>query len=320
MKSIEEFKAFYESDLVGVLTEMDKSRKKSMKKVILLILIIVIGGVIALLFSAYNFPEVYSIVVGAAVIITAIILGIKLNKERKITKKEYKQKVMRPIVHFIDDSLNYQPTSFISKSQFSESKIFTQRIDRYKGDDLIEGTIGKTDIRFSEVHAEYYTTDKDGKRHYHTIFKGIFLIADFHKDFSGETYVLVDTAEKLFGKLGKVFQKANFIRPKLVKMEDPVFEKAFVVYGSDQIESRYILTPAMMERMMNLKKKSDRVQFSFKNSQVYIALPVKKNLFEAPLFKSMLNFDVIQEYYEYLLLAIGVVEDLDLNTRIWTKE
>jgi hypothetical protein len=27
-----------------------------------------------------------------------------------------------------------------------------------------------------------------------------------------------------------------------------------------------------------------------------------------------------QEYLEDLLLAVGIVEDLDLNTRIWTKE
>lgn len=320
MKPLEEFKSFFDSELIPDLKDLEQGRKKAVG-IFWLMLGVGIGSAAAAIGLGVGGAPVYlPIAIGVADLVFLIVMGIKINKVRKQTKKEYKLKVMSPIVKFIDESLHYDPYSSISQSQFSASKIFTQGIDRYKGDDFIKGQIGKTDIEFSEVHAEYYTKDKDGKKSYHTIFRGIFLIADFHKDFKGETYVLVDFAEKLFGKLGKVFQKANFVRPKLVKMEDPVFEKAFVVYGSDQIESRYILTPAMMERMMKLKDKSKNVQFSFKDSKVNIALPVNKNLFEAPFFKSMMRFDLVQEYYEYLLLAVGVVEDLDLNTRVWTKE
>lgn len=320
MKSLEEFKTFYDTSLIPELTKMEKERKKAVGFfwMIMGVLLGTIGAAIGIGLSGAPIP--LTIGVGVVGLVFVIIFGVKLSKVRKATKQIYKEGIIRPIVHFIDDSLNYDPYSMIPQSDFTASKIFTQGVDRYKGDDFIQGKIGETAIRFSEIHAEYYTTDKDGKRQYHTIFKGLFLIADFNKHFNGETYVLIDTAEKLFGKLGKIFQKANFVRPQLIKMEDPIFEKAFVVYGSDQIESRYILTPAMMERMMKLKEKSSKVQFSFKNSQVNIALPVSKNLFEAPLFKSMLSFDQIKEYYEYLLLAIGVVEDLDLNTRIWTKE
>lgn len=320
MKSLEEFKTFYDTSLITELSEMEKDRKKAVGLfwMIIGILLGTTGAAIGVGVSGAPIP--IAIGIGVVGLVFIIILAVKVGKVRKTLKQKYKETVIRPMVHFIDESLVYEAYSKIPQSDFTASKIFTQGVDRYKGDDFIQGKIGETAIRFSEIHAEYYTTDKDGKRQYHTIFKGLFLIADFNKHFNGETYVLIDTAEKLFGKLGKIFQKANFVRPQLVKMEDPVFEKEFVVYGSDQIESRYILTPAMMERMMKLKKKSNKVQFSFKNSQVNIALPVSKNLFEAPLFKSMLNFDQVQEYYEYLLLAIGVVEDLDLNTRIWTKQ
>lgn len=320
MKSIEEFKTFYETALFSELSKMEGNRKKAVGLFWLMmgIFLATTGAAVGVGLAGMVVPVI--IIIGVTGLVFIIILAVKFGRLRKQTKQTYKESIIRPIVHFIDDSLTYDPYTSISQTDFSASKIFTQGVDRYKGDDFIQGKVGKTDVRFSEVHAEYYTTDKDGKRHYHTIFKGLFLIADFNKHFHGETYVLIDTAEKLFGKLGKMLQKANFSRPQLVKMEDPTFEKAFVVYGSDQIESRYILTPAMMERMMKLKEKSNRVQFSFKNSQVNIALPVSKNLFEAPLFKSMLKFDQVQEYYEYLLLAIGVVEDLDLNTRIWTKQ
>ena len=38
-----------------------------------------------------------------------------------------------------------------------------------------------------------------------------------------------------------------FSKRQLIKLEDPEFEKLFAVYGDDQIEARYILTPALMQ-------------------------------------------------------------------------
>ena len=43
-------------------------------------------------------------------------------------------------------------------------------------------------------------------------------------------------------------------------------------------------------------------------------------MFEPKLFGSLLDFDLLQSYFEELRLLEGVVEDLNLNTRIWTKE
>ena len=63
-----------------------------------------------------------------------------------------------------------------------------------------------------------------------------------NKTFKGTTIIKRDR--------GKV---ANFFRSKMsglesVKLEDPKFEKLFDVYGNDQIEARYLLTPSFMER------------------------------------------------------------------------
>ena len=67
---------------------------------------------------------------------------------------------------------------------------------------------------------------------------------DFNKHFNVKTYVLTDTAEKMFGFLGKKLQSMNSSRDDLVYLENPDFEKQFVVYSSDQIEARYILSPS----------------------------------------------------------------------------
>ena len=58
---------------------------------------------------------------------------------------------------------------------------------------------------------------------------------------------------------------------------------------------------------------------SFIDSRMYIAIPYTENLFEPQLFKTILDFAPVQKYFEDLQLAIGIVEDLNLNLRIWSK-
>ena len=109
-------------------------------------------------------------------------------------------------------------------------------------------------------------------------------------------------------------------RDDLVLLEDPEFERMFAVYGTDQVEARYVLSPALMERIKNYRKKSNRkIHLAFAQSNIYVAISCHQSLFEPKLFTSVLKFEPIQEYFEELQLAIGIVEDLDLNTRIWSK-
>ena len=65
---------------------------------------------------------------------------------------------------------------------------------------------------------------------------------------------------------------------------------------------------------------SDVIFLSFSNTKVFVAIPFIRNLFEPRVFRTLLDFGQIQEYLEDLQLAVGVVEDLNLNTRIWSKQ
>ena len=135
--------------------------------------------------------------------------------------------------------------------------------------------MGKTSLEFSEVHAQHVSTDSEGRRQTSTVFKGLFLVADFNKSFKGKTFVLPDTAEKLFGSIGSMLQSWNAARGELIKMEDVAFEREFVVYGDDQIEARYILSTSLMERF-SLQGKSNRpVRLSFIGNNVHVAISYK---------------------------------------------
>ena len=107
----------------------------------------------------------------------------------------------------------------------------------------------------------------------------------------------------------------------LVKLENPEFESEFAVYSGDQIESRYILSSSLMERILSFKKQTKKkIQLSFVDSRLYVTVPYSKNLFEPKLFGDIVNFDHIKEYHNDLSLVLDLIQTLNLNTRIWTKE
>lgn len=53
---------------------------------------------------------------------------------------------------------------------------------------------------------------------------------------------------------------------------------------------------------------------------VYLAINMNKNLFEMRIFKPVADYAFMEENLRFLILLTEIVDDLNLNTRIWTKE
>jgi hypothetical protein len=319
LKTLEELKDFYNTTLLADLKVLEQQRRKiTFKLTCIFVAILCILGV-CFLISRGNFNTIPAVVF--IPVILCLLIGIVLYK---LLTRDYvagfKTLVIQRIVHFIDENLNYDSDNFIDSSTFISSKIFNTEPNRYEGDDLVWGKIGATEIQFSEIHAEHVSGSGKKRRRY-TIFKGLFFIGDFNKHFTSQTVVLPDTAEKLFGRIGQKLQSLNIFRDQLIKLEDPEFEKHFAVYGNDQIQGRYILSTSLMERIVEFRKKTGRkIYLSFTDSMVFVAVSYINRLFEPRIFQTLLDFNPIQEYFEDLQLAIGIVDDLNLNTRIWSKQ
>lgn len=310
MKSLDEIKKYYAKELVPELSTLEEQRLQVRNKALIWIAIIIPVS-IGLTFLFKHPAMIILGIFGCA--------GVVYLLSREYVKN-FKVGIIEKIVRSIDDNLSYLRTSYIPRSTFTKSQLFKHRIDRYRGDDYVCGMLGKTKVEFSEIHAEYITRDSKGRTRHHTIFKGLFFVADFNKAFKGTTIVLPDVAERLFAGLGTMFQSWNKGRGQLIKLEDPEFEKMFVVYGNDQIEPRYILSTSLMRRIVEFKKKKKRkIHLSFIGSKIFVAISYTRNLFEPRIFRTLLDFAPIQQYYGDLKTATDVVEELNLNTRIWSK-
>lgn len=318
MRTLEELKTYYETTLSVQLSALEQQRQNTLNR-LFNTEVIIAGATVMLFFGGWSLgfsdAPMICLILGAVAAVLAYIFIVR----DYVT--DFKKAIIAQIISFIDPNLSYDSASFIPESVFCRSQIFLTSADRYSGEDFVFGTLGLTAIQFSEILAQYQTRDSKGRTRYHTIFNGLFFVADFNKHFKSRTIVLPDTAERLLGHLGTMLQSMNAARPPLVRLDNPEFENLFAVYSDDPIEARYILSTSLMQRIMDFRQRINRsIYLSFVGSQIYIALPTGRNLFEPDIFKSLLNFEPIKKYYQDLSLALGIVEDLNLNLRIWSKE
>ena len=296
----------------------DSTRKKALTVtgVIIAIVMVVTVALVAAADAFLPFIPILGIVLAVA-IYAAMMHGVKLK---------YKKLVVPSLLKDIDPGLAYNPTGCIPKEEFRRSKIFSNAISVYAGEDLVFGTYKGIPVRFSELKVqEKHGSGKNTT--YHTFFKGIFLIADFNKDFRYSHWVLPDTAEAAFGQVfGNFLQKINLPgRGHMTRLEDPAFEKKFVVYTENDVEARYILSPKLMHTMLNLserfRKGASRIGFAFMNSNVYIAIPIEsgRDLFEMP-SKGDLGEDTARKTQEELREILSVFDTMELDLRLWSKD
>ncbi|RRR76366.1 MAG: DUF3137 domain-containing protein [Candidatus Viridilinea halotolerans] len=319
----------YTGELQPILEQVEQKRQHARKRMLISIFVIIPAALLlGLLFMALISGWLLAIclIIG---VVAAIWFSSGVQKEYR---NFFKGEVITRIAHLVDPSLRYDPFGGITKETFQHSQLFRQQIDRYKAEDYFSGTLGATAVRFSEVHAEYETTstdsDGDTTTEWHTIFQGIFFIADFNKEFNGRTYIFPDKAERMLGGLGRMLQswgsQIDRRHGELIQMEDPEFEKIFAVRATDQIEARYILSTSLMQRLTEFSQQLGKpLAIAFIDSQIYLAISSTKDHFEPPSLwrgAAMLSQEDIGEYLQDVRLAQQIVDDLNLNLRIWTKE
>jgi len=312
MKSVSELTDFYYKNLFPTLEILEKDRKQLRSRIIVFGVVLTI---FALFLASVLINNIDFIIVGYI-----IIGGILYKFLVKDYTKEFKQKIIRPLIHAIDSKLNYSESLHVAQAHFNKSDLFSTP-DRLSGNDLVRGKIENINIQFSDIHAQKKHRDSKGRTSYSTIFQGLFIVSEFNKNFHGQTVILPDTAQSTFGNLiGNWLQSKNMSRDELVKMDDTEFEKEFVVYSTDQVEARYILSHSLMKKLLDFKKRSKHpLHISFIGSNIHMAIEYNKDLFEPTVFSSLLDYKVAKEYVQTLHLSIGIVQELKLNEKLWSK-
>ena len=222
-------------------------------------------------------------------------------------------------------------------------------------DDKIVGIFNDIKVELCELETAIVRRDSKKGTSRQTTFKGVIFSAVMNKKFKGMTAIsntnldinmldhprigfdnfnatdilnigkqLIQTAydkKQLIQKNNELEKEEQEIkelpRSQGVRLEDPVFRQHFKVYSTDQIEARYILTTAFMNRILKLgeayKWKTKAIVI---NNNIYILIDVRKNWFEMPFFKSSIDINNYKEFLNDFTKLLAITEILKLNQNI----
>jgi hypothetical protein len=310
MKTEEEIAHFYSEVLTKKLEGVEELRAKTIKNLSIFIyscILLLIAIVVICLIN--NRSSLLVLLVGIGPVIFWSFNAASNGLKEKYCNT-FKKDIVGEMINFFDNRLVYSPERGILPAAINISGLFIADTEDEMSD-YAEGRLGETFIQFSKICLMKQSN-----------FTGIFMIASFNKNFNGHYMVVPKSyATTIDSLLTKMLNKVESDIPPPIILENPDFENKFTTFGTDQIEARYILTPALMERILDFRGKvNGDVFFSFTRSRLFLAFRTNNYNFFDPDFSKQTNLSDIEQWGRILQLAIGIVEEFGLNTRIWSKQ
>ena len=165
---------------------------------------------------------------------------------------------------------------------------------RVSFEDEMSGEAHGATFRSLEIHME-----RKGDKSYHTVLRGQMIAISFPRKFLGRTVVLRDKGR---------FQRKTKGDMKRVGLVDPVFEKIFEAYGTDQVEARYLLTPDFMQTLVDLEESVDgkNIRFGFIDGQLLIVVETPNRYEAGSMFEPLTKPERTQK----ILDEVGAIYDV----------
>lgn len=250
---------------------------------------------LALLVLVFELPILLSVLIGAGLFVLGFII-YDINKYSYVKDIDYKS--VLKIAFFAGFRLSGEPNQSyllwrsLGLVPYSKKGSVTpfSLLGEYKG------------INIELTHAKFYVTNERAG-HAHSAarlaFDGHLIQIDMPKAFSAITVVTRDQG---------IGQAKTHNTLKKVGLVDPVFERIFEVYGSDQVETRALLSPDLMQEIVNLERvtQGKSIEFGFIAGKLLIKLSEPILEMREGLENGQHNINVTQN----LIDEIGCVFDI----------
>ena len=353
----QEFNNICRESILPILKDFEQERKKDLRTMILICLAAVI--VLYLIYSDFSsgrapersmISQFWNIITGIEFII-GIAAAFALVFAPIIIKNEFalslKKECMKKILKVFGDIKWYDGRKCISDFYLKDSDLFSEFTSRNTYDSF-KGDYKDVNFEVSEIHLFGETQGR--RKIIWSVFKGLVIKFDMNKKFDGKTiivskydimtYILITSLCSYVNILQflitlllptliilfiyivcKFFSNKNSIVLDEVKLEDAGFHKKYKAYSSNQIEARYLITPAFMERFKNLQTAfgTNKIKCSFNEDCLIFAISTWKNLFEiGGLFRSLKNPKQLNKFFDELISIYLMIDyfKLDEDTKL----
>ena len=308
----EEFAGFaqvYQSDIRPVLQAREMDREQAVAKARKYRYLGIGLGLAAALIGMVGLKSVFGVFLGAVLGFGMVSWGAQ---DLKKLGKEAKSLIVQPVARQL--GLNFQPEPGEVASIYQHKDVgVVPGWDRASYEDRLTGVRDDVEFELFEAHLEEKRRSTDSKGRttttWVTVFRGQCLRFHFDKTFYGRTLVTRDAG--FFNRFGggNGMQRAA--------LEDPEFEKIFEVYTTDQVESRYLLTPDLMQELVNLERTfhGGKLKCCFYGGELYITLQ-GGNLFEpGSMFTPLDSPNRLRELLEDFAAVFHIIDVTNANRR-----
>lgn len=287
--------AMIEQNISGV--KLERMRKKAYRKTVVLAVlprvIFVIGIILTLIYNRYTFIMIIEgdfkgagvilgslgmllggvmLSFGAAAMGYAIYMCFFWKKPYDLFNANYKNKYVllriREIPGF--SGLKYFANRGLSYRELSEANLLPGRTEAFfRSKDYFEGAYNQ--IRFRSCSVETFDTKSSL-----ALFKGqVMVFSMFHEFKISETPVQVFSKKENDKMKGLAF-------PVRIESENELFNRMFSVYAADGHNAFYILTPDVMEDIMEFAEMlPNSIYLVFAGQSMYVGCEQMRNPFDA---------------------------------------
>lgn len=243
----------------------------------LVFLIFMVIGAAAIMYSmgkiTITLMKIISIICCAG-IFTA---GWRFVKLIKHNTKQYSTDIVEKAIHSVLPEAEIQSRGCINAQKLYHMGIIPDFTDT-SGSYLISYKMEDRINYFSNLRLDYDTSQRDTSGKVITTFEGQVYVLNSRKCISGCVRIIVG---KHNGSSLSWFYKQGKDEVK-IRSESVVFNENFTVFATNEQEAFCILTPYVMEQLLNIKNKYGTFGMSISKDEIAIALNTGYTLFVMP--------------------------------------
>lgn len=281
--------------------EVEKKRKLSL----VLYAFSLIGAIVLLIILFTQDIEIFYVGPVMAVLVVAFIAATEIKTRIQPALAEA---IMREI-HSPGLEITYSQKAGIPEKYFRHAD-FIKHYDVYKSFDFILGKLEDRDFILSGavIKNRSKTAPEEEPK---VIYEGIFGITDFKNEDNIEMIIAPDIQNKFLNGIFEDMKKALGGDKKVVRLENPEFERFFEVYSNDQVASRKIITLVFMEKMVEFRRQVKKnVTLIYKNNKAYFFIENRYVVDTNKLYFKGINQETISEATEFIRLLGEIVTNV----------
>lgn len=238
--------------------------------------------------------------------IIMLVVGFKkiispLNAMEKRYKNLYKDNFVLAVLNEQFDNVSYNWEKGYTREEIKQKSIIEDG-SYFKSEDYLEAEYNGVKFTRADLEIERKTDDKTIK-----IFSGRFYEIDFNKKILDDLRI----REKNF----KYAVMPKYLDKKVIETENVEFNEKFEVRALDTKSAFYVLTPQMMEYILEIRRKFKSIYISIEGTKMYIAIKSSIDSFEIST-KDVIDFEkekkkILGELEEIKL----IIDELNLSDR-----